>query len=380
MLEKLSTVAEIDIKQRLQQIGLTFPRELTLTITSRCNLRCRHCWPESGPDVVNAHVPFESLSHVIQQWHDAGLRQICITGGEPLVHPQWQEILSDCCSKPGIKEVRLQTNGTLFSSKVVDLLTRSGYHKVTLHISLDGCGPEGHDTIRGKGSFVKTLAALQLLHQAGLSHRTTIYFTETAENFDQLPQALRLVDDFNFSCLISNTLISGGRAANDSNLHMPTPEQYLELIQLYEHDQEFRKLYNRRGNIAAIEWYRHRDIRGASDTCSCMATPYINAQGQLYPCTLLPIPWLAIDNVWTKSFLHLMDEIEQKWAQLHNLSQKRPEWISKCQSCSGRDHCQGGCLGRSLSTMSDFLQPEDRCLHRRAVYNWGKVLQIELCH
>jgi len=105
-----------------------------------------------------------------------------------------------------------------------------------------------------------------------------------------------------------------------------------------------------------------------------MATPYIDAYGKLYPCTLLPIPWLAIDNVWTESLPEVMIEIEQKWSQLHILSKKRPDWIAECRTCIGRKHCQSGCLGRSLPAIDDFLQPEDRCLHRKAVYSMGRMV------
>lgn len=360
-----------DIKSRLLKIGLTFPRELTLTITSICNLHCRHCLPESGPDTAhNSHIPFEDLHNVINRWHDIGLTEICITGGEPLLHPEWQKILSCCCSKPGIAKVKLQSNGTLIDKKITKILLQREYQKVSLYISLDGYSSKEHDRIRGEGNFTKTLERLRSLQEAGLSERTTLFFTETASNFEQLPQLLQLCEDFNISGLISNTLIRGGRAADGNGVEMPSPQQYTNLIQLYEQSSEFRKLYNRKGNISAIEWYRHRNMRSTTDTCSCMATPYINAQGRLYPCTLLPLPWLAIDEIWTKSFLDILDELEKKWAQLHSLSKKRPAWIAECRNCIGRDHCQSGCLGRSFPHTGDFLLPEDRCLHRKAVYRY----------
>lgn len=361
--------AAAGMRERLAKIGLTFPRELTLTITSLCNLNCCHCWPECGPDNRNFHVPLDDLYRVIQLFHDAGLKQICLTGGEPFLHPGWQRILDDCCCRQGITAVKIQTNGTLVSDKIVTLLQQEKYRKVSLQISLDGWAEE-HDAIRGEGSFFKTFAALALLQEKGMAKRTFIAFTETAANFSQLPKTLQLVDELGLAGLTSNTLVSAGRAERNTSLQMPTPKQYTELIELYENDAEFKELYGRSGNIAAIEWYRNRGKKGSHDTCSCVATPYIDSKGVLYPCTLLPVPYLAINNVWSKTLQEIENEIEIKWAQLHNLSEKRPQWISECQSCIGRNHCQSGCLGRSFPMNGDFFKREDRCEHRKAVYSW----------
>jgi MoaA/NifB/PqqE/SkfB family radical SAM enzyme len=140
-----------EIVRRLRRIGLNPPEELTLTITSRCNLLCRHCWPESGPQNRNGHVPLQHLHHAVTTWHDAGVKRLCLTGGEPLLHPNWQEILEFCCDKPGIITVRVQTNGTLITPEIIALFTRRKYRKITLQLSLDGSRPIQHDRIRGHG-------------------------------------------------------------------------------------------------------------------------------------------------------------------------------------------------------------------------------------
>lgn len=369
----MGTIQNIDVsmRERLEKIGLSSPEELTLTITSLCNLHCRHCWPDSGPDKKNNHVPLESILRVVDLWYRAGLSRICITGGEPFLHPGWQQIIEYCCDLESITAVKVQTNGILLSEEIIGVLAQPRFQKVFLQISIDGEQNE-HDSIRGPGSFQKTFATLERLNVAGVSSRTAISFTETEQNFEQLPAILQQIDALGISGLTSNTLVDGGRAKDDLTLKMPTPEQYIDLLTLYETDVAFRELYERRGNIAAIEWFKSRDEVTTVDTCSCMATPYINGRGQLFPCALLPVPYLAIDDVWEKSMEDILFEVERKWAQLHALSEKRSLWIAECRSCFGRAHCQSGCLGRSFPLIGDFFQREDRCLHRKAVYGWKK--------
>lgn len=363
---------QLSFKDSLASTSLTPPKELTLSITPQCNLTCEHCWPECSPNGKSSPVPVEYLRHVISQWHDAGLTAVCLTGGEPFTHPHWQEVLLSCCQLPGFESVTLQTNGTLFNEETINLLLQPEYQKTFLQISLDGSRPETHDRIRGIGSFSRTISGLQLLSERGLASRTTIAFTETAENFTQLPELLQLAAHLGVTRLISGTLIMGGRAERNDHLMVPTPKQYTDLIATFENDEEFKSLYLQKGVISAIEWYRNRNKPGNPGNCSCIASPYITAEGRLYPCTLLPLEQFAIDENWTRPLHSILAEIQQRWPQLNDLSRKRPSTIPECQSCDGRDHCQSGCLGRSLPQTGDFFLPEDRCLHRKSVYAWKK--------
>ena len=83
--------------------------------TNRCNLSCRHCWPDSGPDQNAPVVPKEQVLRLIDGFAALGAEKIVITGGEPLTHPDWFDLLSFACTRPGIKEVRLQTNAILIT-------------------------------------------------------------------------------------------------------------------------------------------------------------------------------------------------------------------------------------------------------------------------
>ena len=109
-----------EIVRRLTRAGLEPPNTVTLAITNRCNLSCRHCCPGSGPDENAPVVPTTQVLRLIDDVVALGTEKLVITGGEPLTHPDWFNILTHACTRPGIDEVRLQTNAILITAAHVD--------------------------------------------------------------------------------------------------------------------------------------------------------------------------------------------------------------------------------------------------------------------
>lgn len=355
---------------RLRQSGLTPPKELTLSITPRCNLKCAHCWPEAGPEHIGSPLGKSTIQRVVRQWVEAGLGEVCLTGGEPLTHPQWLDIVSYCCRLPDLYRVRLQTNATLLTKEIVHQLSGAEYSGLTLQVSLDGAKSTTHDLIRGDGSFDRALCGLVLLSEAGLGPRTIVSFTEMAHNFDELPQLFGLLEELHIGRLVSGTLIKLGRAFGNSLLELPTPNQYCKLITKFHKDSQFNSRYRKMGNIACLEWYVGRSETRQLASCQCMESPFISAEGFLYPCVLLQLKRYAIDQAWDRSFESVVAKATTLWPELLGLSRCRSKLIPQCASCSGQLHCQSGCMGRVSSRETDFMDVEDRCELRKAVYAW----------
>ena len=95
------TPKETDILRHLTMAGLRPPRSVTLAVTNRCNLSCQHCWPISGPDQEAPVVPRQGVQDVMAGFAALGVTKIVVTGGEPLTHPNWVELLTFACDLPG---------------------------------------------------------------------------------------------------------------------------------------------------------------------------------------------------------------------------------------------------------------------------------------
>ncbi len=353
-------------------LGLKPPRNLTLMITGKCNLQCCHCWPESGPAGNRHHVDRDRLLPVIDDFRKLGIDKVCLTGGEPLLHPHWQDILDFCLMGQGFKEVCLQTNATLLTAENVRQLASYSRHNLIIQVSLEGAGAKTHDRMRGIGSFARALKGLVLLAEFGLAEQTRVSLTETKDNFLELPDLLKLINSLGIRHLASGTLVMGGRAAkeNGQELEQPTPLQYQSLLQRLHTDADFKKLCGKPVSIAPLEWHKGR-ADSAAPGCSFVSNPYITADGTLYPCVMFQIDEYAAHDIYSRPLAEILQEIMPIWAKLQEESVSRPDRLQACSNCPGKSHCRGGCMGRAYMAHGSLMSVEDRCSLRRAVYRWS---------
>lgn len=360
------------ISDRIATAGLLPPRTLTLSITNGCNLRCAHCWPDSGAEGLAAPVPTETVCRIASEFVELGGKTLILTGGEPLTHPKWASILDFCCRSAGLREVVLQTNATLIRPDIAKYLAAPELAILRIQPSLDGATPQAHEHFRGPGTFQRAMDGICLMCEAGLGPRIQVAFTETRRNFHELPDLLAMLDHKGVGRLIAGTIVKNGRAAGHDNLRLPTPNQCRDLITMYETDAAFQDRYNRMASISSIEWHKQKKTDPpVAPTCHCIETPYIDAAGRLFPCGLFQNPAYAAPGVHNRPLWELMDQGLKRWSQLLDLSRQRLDKILDCRDCFCRDQCGSGCMGRAFAAHGILMAPEDRCHLRRAVYNFG---------
>ncbi|EFK10392.1 radical SAM domain protein [delta proteobacterium NaphS2] len=360
-----------DVMGMIRKAGLKPPKILTLMVTNGCNLACRHCWPQSvsGTESVASPVSTKTLKEIIRQWSRLDLEEICLTGGEPLTHPHWLEILRFACEQTEVKRVCLQTNATLLKPEDCEELAGIGKREILVQVSLEGNTEAEHDLVRGKGNFLAAVRGMERLVQAGLGKRTVVALTETRHNFPSIPRLMERLSSMGVGRLITGTLVRAGRSREHPWLEPPTPDQYAALLSLYHTNKTFRKRYHEMANIACLEWWRGRKD-SQSETCACFERPYVTAEGVLYPCIMLPIDHLAVSGAHDTSLKDILTRAVSRWPHLPGLARKRKTDMRECKSCPGHGHCAGGCMGRAYTVDRDFMAVEDRCALRKAVYAW----------
>jgi cyclic pyranopterin phosphate synthase len=114
---------------------------LRLSVTDRCNLRCRYCMPET--DYVwlprDSILTFEELVRITRVFTSLGVSKVRLTGGEPLLRHELPSLVQALRTVPGVGDLALTTNGVLLAP-AVDALRQAGLHRVT--VSLDTLRPE----------------------------------------------------------------------------------------------------------------------------------------------------------------------------------------------------------------------------------------------
>jgi radical SAM protein with 4Fe4S-binding SPASM domain len=370
-----SFMGKMNMMKRIQAYGLSPPKTMTLMVTGGCNLYCRHCWLDCQPLENAAPIAASKITRVIDGFSQLGVTDINLTGGEILSHPEWHRILQFCLEHARIDSVCLQTNGIYITPKHLKTLLELQLDKLAIQVSLDGACAQTHDFVRGTGGHSHAMAGLGQLVNAGLGFRTQVAFTEMAHNFDELPELLKLVDKMGIGRLISSTLIKGGRAAASSQIHLPTPIQYRNLIHLYQTDTTFKMLYDQKATISAIEWFKNRSAFTDSGCC-CLKNLFVDARGYVYPCTMLLLDRYASESVYSYPLDQIVEKALVKWREIPILNRKRQNELPSCSRCAGKNHCGGGCMGRAATSRGDLMDPEDRCELRKAVYNWATEILV----
>lgn len=355
--------------QQLHLAGLRPPRILTLSITGACNLLCCHCWVGAGETTSRAHVPLPTVRRLVEEFATIGGEGIRITGGEPLCHPHWLDILRITCSL-GFKTVILQTNAMQLRDEHMAALRELDFPGLTIQISLDGAKPQTHDLVRGEGAFSGALQGIMKLTQGGLAGKIAIFFTEMRHNLEEIPELLDFADRIGIGSVSTGTMVLCGRASETSLVAPPEMEQYLCLLERFDSDVHFRELYGRIGTVAAIEWRKGEAIR--QECCTFVENPYLTPSGILYPCLLCHTDDYAVTEVFEKGLVAALAEGTQTWSALQRISHRRADEIQECQDCSGKPFCGGGCMGRAWGSCGSLLSPDDRCETRRAIYQQSR--------
>ncbi len=156
-------------------------RYLELQVTDRCNLKCQHCYLGDGH---HRDLSILRIRNILEEFEEIQGLRLLLSGGEPLLHPQFWD-LNDSLKEYGFRSVLL-SNGMLITK---DVARRLRVHEV--QISLDGM-KEGHESIRGKDTFEKALAAIDLLQGTGLRVSiATMIHRKNLNEFDQLNDLLQ---------------------------------------------------------------------------------------------------------------------------------------------------------------------------------------------
>jgi radical SAM protein with 4Fe4S-binding SPASM domain len=362
------TTATADILHGLLEEDLKPPETVTLTITSYCLLHCRHCWLDYGAGSSQGPVPASNLKKVLQELVDLGIRAVVLTGGEPMTHPGWLDILKFACRDLAISSVCLQTTAILLTRSYLDVFEKFRDTGLSFQISMDGARSITHDYVRGSGTFERTIQGLKVLVEGGWGPRISVAFTEMKHNLDEIDHLLALVERMGIGHLVSGTLVKAGRAVRSDGIAPPSPDQYRNLITRYVSDETFRSCYQRLANIAAVEWWRHRsEISGTC--CTLIEHPYITAKGQMHPCVMLHAEPYSAKDVFERPLAVALGEVLPQWGRLRQISQQRASEVAACRQCSNRRHCAAGCMGRAYAQKRKFFAPEDRCALRKAVYS-----------
>jgi radical SAM protein with 4Fe4S-binding SPASM domain len=193
-------------------------RYLMVEVTDRCNLSCIHCYlgDTSGEDL-----PLRAVKTVLDEFEQMGGLRLVVTGGEPLLHPDFAGI-NALASGRAFRSI-LVTNGT-----IIDQASASTLRFDEVQVSLDGM-KDGHDYVRGEGSFKRAIAGIEHLRRAGkpVSVATMVH----RHNLDELDALEALVKRLGSISWTLDVPCEAGRMVGEERHLMPGLEEAAEELE-----------------------------------------------------------------------------------------------------------------------------------------------------
>lgn len=318
-----------------------FPFVLGWELTLACNLRCRHCGSAAGA-VRPGELTLEEALNLCDQLPPLLVQEVDFTGGEPLLHRDWQVIV-DRLHSHHIR-AKMLTNGLILQADTIRRLRESEVEAIG--ISLDGLETT-HDHLReSPGLFRKVMTGIERLRAAGM--HITIITTVNRTNIDELPALMTLLGSAGIEQWQVQPIFSTGRAVANTELQL-SPTDYLKL-------GAFVKGQSDTARESGIE-LRPGDSFGYYTDCDTRTPPWrgcpaglvscgITSDGKVKGCLSMPGDLIEGDlrqrDLWDIWF----DPEGFAYTRRYTRSDLGPH----CLGCDKADLCQGGCTTMSYGS------------------------------
>lgn len=328
-------------------------------LTEGCNLACRHCWlsPKFQQDGgTGGHLDYDLFALAIEEGLPLGLRSVKLTGGEPLLHPDFIRMV-DLLKE---KEVGLtvETNGTLLTESLARYLKE----KSTLghiSVSIDGAEAETHDDFRGvEGSFEQACQGVRYLAEAG--YRPQVIMSLHQGNVDQIEALVRLAEEMGAGSVKFNLIQPTGRGEL-----MAERSQTLDLYRLLDVGERIENELQKQVPFQLIySWpiaffSLRRLLNGKSGTCNLLNILGVLPTGYLAMCGIgVHIPELCYGRLGD-------DRVADVWVSnptLITLRSNLPRGLQGCcADCIFRDRCLGHCVAENYFVSKQLTAPYWLC-------------------
>jgi len=179
--------------QQLTDLSGRRLQDLRISVTDRCNFRCRYCMPVEVFGANYTFLPheqilsFEEVTRLAKVFVDSGVTKLRLTGGEPLLRKNLSFLVSQLASLDGVTDIAMTTNGVLLA-KYAQELKDAGLQRVT--VSLDSLDPDVFASMNGVGAKPeKVIAGIKAALSVDLGVKINMVVQKGVNESQVLPMA-----------------------------------------------------------------------------------------------------------------------------------------------------------------------------------------------
>lgn len=324
-----------------------------------CNMNCAMCYVRLSPEEMRAQGRLRTADEWLslgREMADAGTLFLLLTGGEPLLFPNFKDLYL------GLRKLGLiltiNTNGTLIDEEWADFFAQ--YKPRRINITLYGTDEETYTRLcRYPGGFEKTIRAIKLLRQRQVDVRLGISVTK--ENMNDLETVFALGKELDVPVIADTYMLPTTRERTlpfDHQVRM-TPEEAARASR-YSYKMRNSEERNRQYVMHAIARIQDPDFPRGSTSLTCHAgfcSFTVNWQGQLRPCVMLSEPAI---NVFETGFAAGWQQLRAQAAPIRTNPQ--------CNACHLKPICKT-CAAAALAETGAYDGiPEYCCRYAEEYY------------
>ena len=360
--------------QRYHLYPARFVESVHWSITGKCNFNCRHCLV-SAPDAHHPQLPLSDCIHIVHEIASCGITAVDITGGEPLVRGDFEDIVKEL-SKCNIDIRVLFTNASLLDERTLKMFERYGQHP-SFQLSFDGLGQ--HDWLRGvKGAEKQADRAFRLLkeHEYPVVAAMCIH----RGNRDSLRATIQYLAGLGVLALNVNAPQTLGVWKQYTEEHALKEDEiwatYRDNIKWFFEDgmpldlelEEY--FFCRKGMTDYRIPYVHHPPKDADWTkipqCESMRHHiYIGPDGRLAPCMAFSDTEMGrtLPNVLEEHLGKLSRDGNSYYNVVNTRVSDFMRMNPECAECEHFRACGGGCMAQGMAQCGNYIAKDERACY-----------------
>lgn len=341
-----------------------------LHVTKKCNLTCGYCSINANCS-SDEDLTTNELKKLLRLLSVNKIHQLVLSGGEPIIRQDFEEIT--LYAEHLFPELGIVTNCTLLDDDKAKFIAQ---HYKKIQVSIDSGDEKIHDSIRGEGSFKKSIHGIQLLKKY---HAENIKITPTINkiNCDGIESIVKVAKELDVY-LAPRFITPSGRGADDYDSYEISNEVIIDC---------YKKIWRKCKELGyrkySIKQY-FTEIMSPKNGCGvCRNKICVDVNGDIYPCAYMMSKDAKVGNVFQTQSIKRQINNSDFGKKLYGFDINK---IENCKNCSVRYFCASGCIATNYKRTGTLCSGMYQCeiyknllqdlLWKTTDYSEEKLLEI----
>jgi len=323
-------------------------KSIAIDITTFCNLNCLHCF--NRKDAALGHMSYDSIIEIIDKFSMYGVSEILISGGEPLIHPDIDRIISIPIFYPNIS-FTIITNCILLTDEFV--LKIESIENLFVQFSIDGSRLEVYEKQRGIGSFNDFFNGFLRLTQSSIKCKPSVIVVSKM-NYRDVENIYKLLIDHGLLPSFQFVINVGNAKDNWEHLNLNLAQKMYVINMIKKMNLQYGKEIPIPRPASSCEFSDFRERQ----------TLLVRTDGAIVACQ-------ALINYPIGNILHddlpdiLRGSVMMRFYEIGNRRYITLDTDTLCVNCGIKENCWYGCLGMALNNNNKYGF-DGECAFRKA--------------